>query len=416
LKKVITLISVIALMFAFAVTAFAESKETKMETTPIKVTEEEVLERIEMLSESLEGKYFTVNQKSCGSEGNHGCANCSMLEVVNTDWFKKEVGFVPDDINYYPHHYFGGIEYTWGMSCCGFATYAGWYIFAQNTSDNVVFNSVGCKWFNYDNMKELARPGDIIRLSGRHSVVFISCDEEGINVLDCNWRTDGTNCEVRTHSISYGSYLWADVSRAVNYRDEGDWSVKLVDKANNTVQYAVANDGDAVYLPYCTFEKEGSYFIGWSTKFGDTTPKYTPGDKVEKALTLYPVWKEYDNTRLVVLKIKGFSELFGFGPLEEKLLSVVGYLPVGTQETITPLSFYRPSGGLTQKQISEFVDGNKENKKYIVVLVSEKDDKLKVENVTYTDKFNYHSVDIEDDLIQGVRDDVERRSKYKAFE
>lgn len=416
MKKVITLISVIALMFAFAVTAFAESKETNVETTPIKVTEEEVLERIEMLSEKLEGKYFTVNQKSCGSERSHGCSNCSMLEVVSTDWFKEEVGFVPDDINYYPHHYFGGIEYTWGMSCCGFATYAGWYIFAQNTSDNVVFNSVGCKWFNYDNMKELARPGDIIRLSGRHSVVFISCDEEGINVLDCNWRTDGTNCEVRTHSISYGSYLWADISRAVNYKDEGDWSVKLVDKASKSVRYATAEDDDSIYLPYCPFEKKGSYFIGWSTKPDDTTPKYKPGDEIEKELTLYPVWKEFDNTRLVVLKMKEFLNFFAINRPDEKPLTLVGNLPVGTQEVRTPILLTNPTGGLTPEQISKCIKGNKRDKKYIIVFVSEKNDGVQIEYVNYSDQFNYQSVDIDDSIKQGVINDAEWRSEYKAFE
>lgn len=416
MKRIITLISVIALMFAFAVTAFADSNETKMETTPLKVTEEEVLERIEMLSEKLEGKYFTVNQKSCGSERSHGCSNCSMLEVVSTDWFEEEVGFVPDDRDYYPHHYYGSHEYTWGMSCCGFATYAGWYIYAQNTSDNVVFNSVGCKWFSYENMKELARPGDIIRLSGKHSVIFISCDEDGINVLDCNWRSDGTNCEVSTHSISYGSYLWAEVSRAVNYKDEADWSVKLVDKESKSVKYACAEDDDAIYLPYCPFDKKGSYFVGWSTKPNDTKVKYNPGDKVEKELTLYPVWKEYDNTRLVVLKIGTFSELFVLNHFEEKPLTLVGSVPIGTQEIKSPPYLINPSGGLTQKQISVCVKGNKENKKYIVVLVSGEGDELKIENVAYSDEFNYQGVDVDKNFMLGVQNDAEWRNKYKAFE
>lgn len=415
MKRIITLISVVALMFAFAVTAFADSNETKMETTPLKVTEEEVLERIEMLSEKLEGKYFTVNQKSCGSERSHGCSNCSMLEVVSTDWFNEEVGFVPDDRDYYPHHYYGSHEYTWGMSCCGFATYAGWYIFAQNTSDNVVFNSIGLRWFTYENMKKLARPGDIIRLSGKHSVVFISCDKEGINVLDCNWRTDGTNCEVRTHSISYGSYLWAEVSRAVNYRDEGDWTVKMVDKDSKSVKYAVAENDDAIYLPYCTFEKKGSYFIGWSTRPNDTNAKYQPGDKLEKATTLYPVWKEFDNTRLVVLKLKDLFDVFLLTRPVEKPLTVVGSIPVGTQEVKTPLLLINPTGGLTQEQISKCVKGNKEDKKYIVVIVSDEDDKLKIENVTYTDTFDYQAVDIDDSALQGVEYDAAWRSEYKAF-
>lgn len=415
MKRIITLVSVVALMFALAVTAFADSKETKMETTPLKVTEEEVLERIEMLSEKLEGKYFTVNQKSCGSERSHGCSNCSMLEVVSTDWFEDEVGFVPDDRNYYPHHYYGSNEYTWGMSCCGFATYAGWYIYAQNTSDNVVFNSVGREWFSYKNMKEVARPGDIIRLGGKHSVIFISCDKDGINVLDCNWMSDGTNCKVSTHSISYGSYLWAEVSRAVNYKDEGDWSVKLVDKASKSVRYACAEEDDVIYLPYCPFDKKGSYFVGWSTKPNDTKVKYKPGDKIEKEVTLYPVWEEYDNTRLMVLQTESFSKFFVFNRSEEKLFTLIGSLPIGTQEVKPTPYIITFSGGLTQEQISECVEENKQNKKYIVVFVTKENDKVKIENVKYSDEFNYQSVNVDENLIQGVKDDTEWQNQHKTF-
>lgn len=185
--------------------------------------EPEVLEKIDELYNLLDGKYFTTTGKSCG---NSYCKNCRNVNVFNSAWFKEIFG----DVSLYQipgHAYPGGdTGFAEGWSCHGFANFAMWYIFSTTNEDRVGYNRiVDNVTLTEKNIKKYAKPGDIIRYQNGdsgHSAIFISADENGITVLDCNARVypDGYCC-VRRHTIKYNGYKIA-ISRARNYTETPD--------------------------------------------------------------------------------------------------------------------------------------------------------------------------------------------------
>jgi len=383
---------VLLLLSTLTLTSFANSDTNEItKTLPTEVSKKTVLKRIDKLDKALGGKYFTINQESCGSYSNHGCSNCGMLDVVDTEWFQEAVGFSPVNRDYYPHHYFMGHKYTWGMSCCGFAGYAGWYIYAQKETDNVVFNNKGTKFFNEENLAKYVEPGDILRFDGRHSAIYISHNDEGVIVLDCNWRTDGTNCEVRKHIIEYDNYSLMGISRALNQAGESDLKVKLVNPENPKETTVIPfREGETVSVSDVHFFKKGYYQTGWALKPEKEKAKYGLEEEFSESVTLYPVWKKYDNQRLVVVGYAENNHILLFkNELKDFPLRVIGEMPVGTQED--PSITFGVPVGLSQKQIDTCVKGNKRDKKYIVVFVKEKSDKGKNEivYVRYEDEFDY---------------------------
>ncbi len=60
--------------------------EAQAATTPAKVTEDQVAQKMETLKKMVrEGKYFTVDGKACNNgkyEANHGCDNCSTTNLI----------------------------------------------------------------------------------------------------------------------------------------------------------------------------------------------------------------------------------------------------------------------------------------------------------------------------------------------
>lgn len=407
MKRLITILCVVAMLVStLTITSFAisenngnnnekyvdsiESSEKVTKTLPVEISEKRVLRRIDNLDKLLGGKYFTVNQKSCGSEANHGCSNCGMVDVVETKWFDKTVGFKPIDWNYYPNHYYLGHKYYWGMSCCGFATYAGWYIYAQKETDNVVYNKKGTYFFNEKNAEKYCKPGDIVRLDGRHSAVYVSCNEEGIEVLDCNWRTDGTNCEVRRHIIEYDNYSLMCVSRALNNKGESEYAVKVVNPEDSSQNITIPfRKGERVSLnSYTKLTKVGHYQIGWAKKPNKNKAKYDMDKEFAKSVTLYPVWKEYDNKTLVVIGAEAFSPTFFMDKLTDRI-KIVGEIPIGTQEDAKNFPVVQTI--LSQNEIDSCVKGNKANKKYIIVFVrcNKKGEKIEIINIRYADEFVY---------------------------
>lgn len=177
------------------------------------------------LVSALDGKFFTVSQGACtaGVSG-HGCYNCTMSNVVRQPWLKAAVGRTPSSTELgFTHYYFGG-KLIGGQSCCGFANFAGWYIFSANDADTVSFYQYKTGVYNSSTMSS-ARPGDILRFgnstaSCKHSAVFLSADDDGVYVLDSNWSTSGGNCRVTKHKISYSSYYYVTISRASNYEPD----------------------------------------------------------------------------------------------------------------------------------------------------------------------------------------------------
>lgn len=176
---------------------------------------------INKLVNELNGEYFTVNQKACGTESNHGCSNCGMINVIKKSWLEKALGRVPSSTSSGFQHFYYDKTITRGQSCAGFANFAGWYIFSSKSSDTVKFKKLKDGSFNSTTMAE-AKPGDLLRLgnsktSGTHSAVFLSADSDGVYVLDSNWSYSSGNCRVSKHKIKYSSYSYVTISRAKNY-------------------------------------------------------------------------------------------------------------------------------------------------------------------------------------------------------
>lgn len=188
-----------------------------------------IADRLSQLSEKLDGVYFTTTGKSCG---NSNCDACAMKNVVKTERINELFdGFVPAESVAISHDYGKNNPFTNGWSCCGFANFAGWYLFAENTKDSVDFNCI-CPdgkpvAFTEEGLKSAdVKPGDLLRLSKDpalgakgHSAVFVDFTENGILILDCNMRLPGDGyCRIRTHELKYGEiYSYICVSRADNY-------------------------------------------------------------------------------------------------------------------------------------------------------------------------------------------------------
>ena len=389
-----TLCFVIVFLCVLSVSVFAGSEETA--THPIEVSEEIVLQRIEKLEEALGGKYFTVNRKSCGSERSHGCSNCGMLNVVDTKWFNKVVGFAPVDNNYYPNHYFLKHKYTWGMSCCGFANYAGWYIYAQKETDNVVYNNKGTYFFNEKNADKYLEPGDIVRLDGAHSAVYISNNEDGIEVLDCNWRTDGTNCEVRRHIIEYSKYALMCISRALNHENESKINVEIVHSLVPEESVKIPfREGESVSVDGFGLKMADYYQIGWATKPNAKKVEFSMRESFSEPVKLFPVWKKFDNQRFVVIGVAEMNVVLIGDNAQLARFEILEDLPVGVQKDGSRAFF--DSLIVASEEYRACIEGNKKNRKYIVVFVknSSKSSNKKVLDVVYTNNFDYKKFDAE---------------------
>lgn len=194
------------------------AREAEAASYPAKVTQTVVVQRIQNLQKAFSGKYFTTTQKSCGDSH---CGKCNAGNVLKTAWAKKAIGLVPKSLNMTHYYYGGGLKNGW--SCCGFANFAGWYIFAQQSSHTVKFKQLATGKFNYSTMSK-ARPGDIIRLGSAakkgkstHSAIVVSVSSTGVKVLDCNFKHYNY---VYTHTIGYtqySKYKYVTISRATNY-------------------------------------------------------------------------------------------------------------------------------------------------------------------------------------------------------
>lgn len=237
-KRILSFLLVLVLTSALLVPAVSVSASSY--TAPAPVYPSEVRSRLDELAGMLKGKYFTTTGYTCNASGSsyHGCEKCDIMNVVKNGPFRTYVnGFVPSvdltvlSANGGMKHWFGvNSSWTLGKSCCGFANFAGWYLFAQKTSDLVVFKAVNgsVAEFNHENIARYCRPGDLLRMGkspakGTHSVVFMEEleDRSGIRVLDCNWNYgEAGNCQITVHNILYSSaYTHFGSARAENLAD-----------------------------------------------------------------------------------------------------------------------------------------------------------------------------------------------------
>lgn len=194
-------------------------------TAPAEMTVEEAKTRLESLIEKFEGKFFTVDGSYCVSSGVHAtsCNNCLMSKVIETEWVTELVGMGKLDASLCPtqYSYKGTQGSADGYQCFGFANFAHWYIFAKKNTDKVTSTLEATGPLTYETIRK-ARPGDVLRSNyyGGHSMIFISCDEDGFNVIDSNHtgNADGKSaCIVKVHKVKYNSKYNVAITGTTNY-------------------------------------------------------------------------------------------------------------------------------------------------------------------------------------------------------
>ena len=267
------------LVFAVVVSLFATfSIVGQAYTTPGNVDVSTVKSRLDSLYNTLNLKYFTVNQEACGywlesHPKNYDCDNCLNKCVFNATWFKNLFGNL--DLAQVPIHYTQSSYITRNCwSCAGFATFAEWYLFRTSQTDAVTTYKVGSGNFNYSYVSANAKIGDVARLDNAHSVVIYSIESSGIYVLDCNTRPsgDGSNCRVRKSFWSYGSYSTITLSRANNYSS----TPVLAEAPKLTVAPTTTTDDKEVTLTWNACTGATSYSIMYSYN-GSSNQYYKTG-------------------------------------------------------------------------------------------------------------------------------------------
>ncbi len=225
------------------------------------INEEKVLEKIDKLVKIFNAENGNIYFTSDGNPDRSPYDTSYVNSVISSSWFKKTFSDfgIPsgnDIANVVSNHYYpsnkknnpGGLPR--GTSCHGFGTWAVWYLFASNNSDFVQLEYVisngedSTAKLDYKTLSKYAKPGDLIRIQSTkdssygHSVIFISCDESGVTVLDCNW--NGT-CNIRKHTIPYtmdssSMGQWGKcpiaISRASSYSVSIDDSVNITEIPN----------------------------------------------------------------------------------------------------------------------------------------------------------------------------------------
>ncbi len=209
--------------------AFSETEFFANYTSPPVVTIEEAEAKLKELIEKFEGKFFTVDGNYCRASGIHStsCNNCLMSDVIETEWVTELIGMGKLDASLCPtqYSYKGSQGSADGYQCFGFANFAHWYIFAQKNTDKVTstFEEIGP--LTYETIKK-ALPGDVLRSNyySGHSMIFISCDESGFNVIDSNHtaNSDGKSaCIVKVHKVKYNANYTVAITGVQNY-DRGE--------------------------------------------------------------------------------------------------------------------------------------------------------------------------------------------------
>lgn len=251
MKRVLSLLLCLVLL----ITLLPVSKTTALEN----VSAETAAANIERLYSQVGGKLFTVNGQACTTHDRYGgCDNCKIGYVINSSWFKSAVNsHVPRSLSTNNRHYWGFRALAGGWTCCGFANYASWYIFAQGTNDVVTFTNITGSTpvrYNYATMQQ-AKPGDIIRVgknnkvstddTGSHSAIVISVTSTGVNVLDANGGS--VAFKIGKNTIKYSSYSYVTITRANNYSSAPVTPVNTANITSGTT-YTVKNYVSGKYI------------------------------------------------------------------------------------------------------------------------------------------------------------------------
>lgn len=177
------------------------------------------LSRIDELYERIKknGGFFTVNREPCITGSGHiSCDNCKLKNVINSDWFLNEFGSSVTCKKFALNQ--TGESWT----CNSFASFAGWFVNREDDNDSVETASRVPGSFSFNFFSSNAQPGDFLYMSKpyvdrngkerekRHYAIFISCNEEGVYVLDSN--NTGRACEVAKQTIPYSRYTSVTIS------------------------------------------------------------------------------------------------------------------------------------------------------------------------------------------------------------
>ena len=246
--------------------------EAQAATTPAKVTEEQVKQRMETFKRMVDGgKYFTVNGKACNDgkyEENHGCDNCLTTNLIKSGYIKNCLGLLPESIYRLPNNT-NFARSCW--SCRAFVLIAHWYLYAQRSTDDVEVSVVkGLKKvrLSSENMldsagKPVFKIGDILETSG-HSLIVSDYYKNssgavtGFYAIDCNSNGDSVgHCKVQ--EWRYASFdrfynIWgtATLYRATNYSAHvhdysGDKNIGYCNSCNNDYLTTSAFNSSKVY-------------------------------------------------------------------------------------------------------------------------------------------------------------------------
>ena len=261
-------------------------------TTPETVTVEEAEKRLNELIEKFEGKFFTVNGTYCAASGIHAveCSNCRMSNVIATEWVTELVGMGNLTASLCPTQYnFNGSQWSSdGWQCFGFANFAHWYIFAGKNTDKIVSTLELTGPLTYETISK-ALPGDVLRSNyyGGHSMVFISCDENGFTVIDSNYTSNSTGnaaCQVKVHTIKYNEKYSVAITGVQNYDREINAECKH--------QYA-----EEVTAPTCTEQGYTTYTCECGESYVDDYVEATGHSFGEWYETKAPTVKEEGEER-----------------------------------------------------------------------------------------------------------------------
>lgn len=226
MKRWMAAILAVIMLSGIFVTTMPEEAEAAGTTL---VTDRVIKARIQELKDILVGTYFNKTHKGtcCGSKwvSGHGETECcGNSTVIKQTWFKNAFKSKIENIGnlktaQFPLTYTkSGYITRSAKSCAGFASFAEWYIFRTSDSATVNTKKIGSYANTKSNWTKNAKVGDLIRLEygsgGGHSFIYLSNNDKGVWVLDCNWSNAAYNCKVQTHYISYSSSRTFTISRA----------------------------------------------------------------------------------------------------------------------------------------------------------------------------------------------------------
>lgn len=314
-RKSIIVIALILIMITVSmpVTSFAASA-----TAPASVTVDDARTRLTTLVSALKDNYFTTTGSTCHTpaESSHPQNNhsaCNLGSVVKASWLKNKIDLLPNmDVISITHYGPGGASLKNGWSCAAFADFASWYVYAKKSTDKVTFKNI---YEGKDTKAAMAkaRPGDIIRTSSGHSMVFIQNLSNGTQyqVIDCNYTSVGSsegNCKIKVHARSYDGYTIV-LNRANNLKDEFKLITNLNYSGKNYVldsdfqtlntTYWKSNDTSVSTISIDTSNKHNGYN---SLKIANSAAGASGKDIVIKTLTNGRILKNYlgDNKEMIL--------------------------------------------------------------------------------------------------------------------